>query len=119
MVTTDPVLGNRIMATIVAKPQFDHACPACHFLGQYQEYDLYFCVYSHSPGQDTVIARYGSNESEYVSGLGCVGDMGQLTEAARRAVRAAYINPHQRTGTNGGETVREAIDRYQKKRGKL
>ena len=54
----------------MAMPRHKHDCDACQFLGVWDDkdrYDLYVC------GQDkvanTVIARWGSEGSEYVSGL--------------------------------------------------
>jgi hypothetical protein len=48
--------------------RYDHDCERCIFLGQYKEYDLYFC-----PSRDysTVIARWDSIPSNYASGLHC------------------------------------------------
>ena len=48
------------------KPRYKHDCNKCHFLGQYEKYDLYFC-----PKEPTVVARY-SNEGDgynYNSGM--------------------------------------------------
>lgn len=39
-------------------------CSSCHFLGHYNNHDLYFCS-----GECTIIQRYGYNDSEYNSGL--------------------------------------------------
>lgn len=46
------------------KPRYDHDCTACHFLGQYKKYDLYFC-----PKEPTVVARFSSTDQDYNSGL--------------------------------------------------
>lgn len=50
-----------------APPRFQHDCDNCIYLGQHEEYDLYYCT----QGGDwpTVIARYGDEGSEYTSGL--------------------------------------------------
>lgn len=45
--------------------KFIHDCDNCVFLGQYEEYDLYFC----NNNNPTVIARYGDNGEDYTSGL--------------------------------------------------
>lgn len=47
------------------KPQFTHDCSNCQFLGQDKEHDYYYCN-SRLP---TVIARFGSEGSEYASGM--------------------------------------------------
>jgi hypothetical protein len=49
------------------QPRFKHHCAGrCEFLGHEQGYDLYFC----GGGQiATVIARYGSRDDAYTSGL--------------------------------------------------
>jgi len=45
--------------------RYQHDCSECKPLGQYQNYDLYFC----DKGGATIIARYGESETEYTSGL--------------------------------------------------
>jgi len=54
------------MSTI-DKPQFEHDCPACNFLGQAldeegQLADLYFC-----PVEKSLITRYSSDPENYFS----------------------------------------------------
>jgi len=44
--------------------RFEHDCDRCEFLGQYREYDLYFC-----PSEPTIICRFSSHGHEYKSGL--------------------------------------------------
>ena len=49
------------------KPRYIHDCSKCVFLETYEDYDLYVCA---RHGKiDTLIARYGSNENKYISGL--------------------------------------------------
>lgn len=48
------------------KPRYEHNCDVCTFLGTHEEYDLYFCPQS---GMPTVIARYGNEGANYMSGL--------------------------------------------------
>lgn len=48
------------------KPRFLHDCSACVLLGQDSKHDLYWCPQGHLP---TVIARYGGEGPEYLSGL--------------------------------------------------
>lgn len=51
------------------KPNFDHDCDSCTFLGclhrEGKTYDLYYC----KRGGPTVIARFGSEGPDYMSGL--------------------------------------------------
>lgn len=44
-------------------PRYPHDCAECHFLGEYREYDLYFC-----PKEPTIIARHGQ-DGDYLSGI--------------------------------------------------
>jgi hypothetical protein len=46
------------------KPQYAHNCDSCEFLGQYAGHDLYYCGKADS---GSVIARYSSEGSEYIS----------------------------------------------------
>jgi len=46
--------------------RYTHDCPRCHFLGQHQDQDLYFCEQGQRP---TVIARFSSKPSDYESGI--------------------------------------------------
>ena len=46
------------------EPRYIHDCDACVFLGQYKEYDLYYC-----PSEPTVICRESSEPGDYGSGL--------------------------------------------------
>jgi hypothetical protein len=50
------------------KPLFKHDCDCCTFLGNNtrNDMDLYYCPQSGSP---TVIARYGDEGHEYMSGI--------------------------------------------------
>lgn len=92
------------------KPQHAHDCDGCTYLGRYKESDLYVC------GCDTVIARWGSEGYKYQSGLPFVGDIEQLTIAAERAVEQNLLDPTQKTGAMGGETIAEGIRRWKKDR---
>ena len=58
--------------------RFRHDCTACIFLGQFHEFDLYFC-----PVEPTVIARI--SDSEYYSGLTFCVSNPILSVALRRA----------------------------------
>jgi hypothetical protein len=48
--------------------RYQHDCDQCVFLGQWNEYDLYFCG-EQGDVFTTVIARYGNEGCEYSSGL--------------------------------------------------
>lgn len=68
----------------------EHDCSKCKFLGQFKEYDLYFC-----PTEPTLIARYGP-DGEYRSGLSFGihykdDPEHSLGEAYRRAVKNEFI----------------------------
>lgn len=71
------------------KPQFEHDCERCIFLGNYsgdwyEKADLYWCNPTTGP---TVIVRYGDDGPEYSSGM-IFADQGMnpaLVEAKRRA----------------------------------
>jgi hypothetical protein len=45
-------------------PRYEHHCNECTFLGQYDQYDLYYCS-----REGTVIARFSNEEDEYASGI--------------------------------------------------
>jgi hypothetical protein len=48
-------------------PRYEHDCNHCVFLGQYGEYDLYYCPQPmiHLP---TIVARFGDWGGDYHSG---------------------------------------------------
>jgi hypothetical protein len=46
---------------------FVHECERCVYLGEYRQHDLYFCT--KQPNVPTVLARYGNDPSDYVSGV--------------------------------------------------
>jgi hypothetical protein len=47
-------------------PWYKHDCTNCTFLGQFEEYDLYYCPQGNIP---TVIARFSDDGPDYTSGL--------------------------------------------------
>lgn len=51
------------------EPRYQHDCKRCEFLGQYKEFDLYYC--HQKQGLDvmggSVIARRSSKDSDYMS----------------------------------------------------
>ena len=47
--------------------RFGHDCAECTLLGQYQEFDMYYCS-KQGDGLHTVIARFGEDPAHYTSG---------------------------------------------------
>lgn len=49
------------------KPQRDdHDCEQCEYLGQYNEFDLYYCTNSENESSEvTLLARWDSEPSQY------------------------------------------------------
>ena len=68
--------------------RYEHDCEKCKPLGEFQEFDLYFC--EQALGGKTVIARSGP-EGEYVSGMSFADSMPELGEAKRRAIAAGLL----------------------------
>lgn len=72
------------------EPQYQHDCDECTFLGQYGNYDLYFCTQGGGYRSPTVIARYGNDGPEYTSGMIFAGS-DPLKEALQRANEAGLV----------------------------
>lgn len=76
-----------LVADPAVTPLYSHDCDHCNFLGRFQdeagrECDLYF----HGGTQDTTLARYSSEGSDYSSSIySAYGSHAALTEARRRA----------------------------------
>lgn len=71
-------------------PRYQHDCERCQFLGQHNEADLYFCErVGFGP---TVIARYGDEGLDYISGLVMAQHYADLAEAKRRAEREGWLS---------------------------
>jgi hypothetical protein len=68
--------------------KFQHECPSCTFLGHFNDHDLYCCRGSALP---TVLARYGNEPYEYISGIPSIDSVPELTEAIQRAVKQGLI----------------------------
>ena len=47
--------------------RYQHDCQECVFLGEREEYDLYYC--NGTGSGRTIIARYGDGEGDYISGI--------------------------------------------------
>lgn len=71
------------------KKNYIHDCEGCTFLGVLREddviYDLYYCPQN---GVPTVIARYGDEGHEYMSGI--LSTMNPLKVAKARAVARGF-----------------------------
>lgn len=70
--------------------QHQHDCGECVFLGNISTsrvYDLYF----HSEGNETVIARWGSDGSDYISGIPFADRVPELSIALVRAQRLGLV----------------------------
>ena len=66
----------------------EHDCEKCKILGEFQEFDLYFC--EQQIGGATVIARFGP-DGDYSSGMCFADSMPELGEAKRRAIAAGLF----------------------------
>lgn len=68
-------------------PIYTHDCKACDYLGPFEhrgvKYDLYYADHGGSP--DTLIARFGNEYREYISGIPLVKKSAAITEAHKRA----------------------------------
>jgi hypothetical protein len=77
-----------IIALLISRqPRYAHDCSSCVFLGQFGEYDLYFC-----PGETTLLCRFGDEGHEYKSGFEFAlcfpgADHFHYTEALYRALQ--------------------------------
>lgn len=69
--------------------RYTHDCGRCVFLGEHGEYDLYFHEGT-PPVLTTVIARYGNEGGNYMSGLAFAGRIPELAEARRRAIARGF-----------------------------
>lgn len=58
----------RFFRRLSGKPQWEHDCASCTFLGHYrntkENYDLYYCA-----NEPTLIARHSSDGPDYTSGI--------------------------------------------------
>lgn len=76
---------------IVHLRRYSHCCVNCTYLGQWHEYDLYYCENCcHCP---SVVARWGDDRADYVSGLDeyTQSVTPHLREAKRRAEMLGLI----------------------------
>ena len=47
--------------------RYEHDCKSCHPIGQFLNYDIYYCDFG--AVNETVVARYGDHKTAYHSGL--------------------------------------------------
>lgn len=84
------------------KPLYHHVCETCQYLGRYtvsqyywdmtngtKDVDLYFCTQGGM--LNTVVARFGDEDFDYISGLYCCDTNVILTEAKERAVKLGLL----------------------------
>jgi len=72
------------------QPNYQHDCDSCQYLGKYYGKDLYACIKNNKI--ETIIARYGNEGSQYVSGLifALKKSIPALEEALARALSKGY-----------------------------
>lgn len=73
-------------------PQYTHDSSCCKFLGRHKGHDLYYCAQG---GVPTLLARYGSEGPDYLSGM-LFAEPGAynvpvLTEAKVRARQRGFL----------------------------
>ena len=71
----------------MSEPRYTHDCAKCKFLGKHDEYDLYFC----DKWSATVIARFGSDWGDYLSGMSAAASVEPLGEALKRAYALGHV----------------------------
>jgi len=83
------------------KPKYAHNCDRCEFLGGWTSpegttYDLYYCP--QLPGLPTILARWGNDGPDYLSGVYCAGGNPPLREAFIRAQAKGYLKNYRVQG---------------------
>lgn len=73
----------------VSTPRYEHDCDRCVYLGQHQEHDLYYC--EQDAAGRTLVARYGSDGSDYYSSGIALAIIQPLVEARRLATEYGLI----------------------------
>lgn len=85
--------------TETASPKWKHDCPYCKYLGAApdidgSQMDLYVCERQVTK---TVLARYGNQGHQYLSGLTAAASDPHLAEAKRRAIAQGFLSDDQRS----------------------
>lgn len=57
-----------ILLQLHLMPRYKHDCESCVYLGQHNEYDIYFCEQP-MVNRPTVIARWSDEGRDYLSGM--------------------------------------------------
>lgn len=70
--------------------KYEHDCPNCKPLGEFEDYDLYFCLQG-GGSSPTLIARYGNAGGAYKSGMAFVGTDREITEGYKRAKEKGLV----------------------------
>ena len=91
--TEDKVTLEEIQINMTKR--FVNDCHMCKFLGQWKEYDLYYCPQG---GYPTVLAMYYDDSNYYdnpvineISGMALADSTPSLTIAKKRALHKGYI----------------------------
>ncbi|MCK9459542.1 MAG: hypothetical protein M0R80_07880 [Proteobacteria bacterium] len=66
-------------------------------------------LYDAYVGCDTVIARFGNEGHEYLSGYPSIGVCPVLTKVAQLAITKGLLDPNRRTGRSGAGTIGQEI----------
>lgn len=61
------VIDETKLKVVEINPRYEHNCNHCKFLGQHEEYDLYYCPQGGNP---TILARFSDKDQDYTSGVG-------------------------------------------------
>ena len=77
----------------IGAPKFKNTCEKCTYLGYFRGHDLYYCMQGGFP---TILARFGNDESSYVSGMQFAENdkdvhNSEMGEAYRRSVVMGLI----------------------------
>ena len=70
-------------------PRYAHDCEACRYLGQFENYDLYY----HPGANETIVARFGSEGPDYLSGIGFSVINPAIALGATRAIALGIMDP--------------------------
>jgi hypothetical protein len=83
-----------VLVELEAKPQWEHDCEYCVWLGRHGDLDLWYHPEGVGRGPqkfETLIARESDDPSDYISGMHLVGLDGDITEAHARAFKKGLI----------------------------
>lgn len=93
------------------EPRYAHDCSACLFLGQHEEYDLYYCTgYEKTP-----VARRSDAPSDYISGSCWWPDYEAIRVALKLAAHKGLLKREDRyleAVMNLHPDARAALEKY-------